>query len=235
MKKISPINLKDIRYWVFDLDNTLYPAESNLFSKIDERMKKFIMKNLSLDHEQAYRLQKKYYLDYGTTLSGLMLNHSINPINFLDYVHNIDIDNIAPNSKLNNALKKLRGTKYVYTNGSKNHAIRVLKKLNIFENFSDIFDIEAANFIPKPKIESLYKLINMYNIEPTKTAFFEDISRNLINPKKIGLKTVLVLNKSHSDIKNKLFSLKEVERKYIDYIINDITKFLYEINLDISN
>ena len=235
MKKISSINLKDIRYWVFDLDNTLYPAESNLFSKIDERMKKFIMKNLSLDHEQAYRLQKKYYLDYGTTLSGLMLNHSINPINFLDYVHNIDIDNIAPNSKLNNALKKLRGTKYVYTNGSKNHAIRVLKKLNIFENFSDIFDIEAANFIPKPKIESLYKLINMYNIEPTKTAFFEDISRNLINPKKIGLKTVLVLNKSHSDIKNKLFSLKEVERKYIDYIINDITKFLYEINLDISN
>jgi len=235
LKKISSINLKDIRYWVFDLDNTLYPAESNLFSKIDERMKKFIMKNLSLDHEQAYRLQKKYYLDYGTTLSGLMLNHSINPINFLDYVHNIDIDNIAPNSKLNNALKKLRGTKYVYTNGSKNHAIRVLKKLNIFENFSDIFDIEAANFIPKPKIESLYKLINMYNIEPTKTAFFEDISRNLINPKKIGLKTVLVLNKSHSDIKNKLFSLKEVERKYIDYIINDITKFLYEINLDISN
>ena len=235
MKKINPINLKDIRYWIFDLDNTLYPSESNLFSKIDERMKKFIMKNLSLDHEQAYRLQKKYYLDYGTTLNGLMLNHSINPINFLDYVHNINIDNIEPNFKLNNALKKLKGTKYVYTNGSKNHAIRVLKKLNIFEHFNDIFDIEAANFIPKPKIESLRKLINNYKIEPIKTAFFEDISRNLINPKKIGFKTVLVLNKSHSDIKNKLFSLKEVERKYIDYIINDITKFLYKINLDISN
>ena len=235
MKKINPINLKDIRYWVFDLDNTLYPSESNLFSKIDERMKKFIMKNLSLDHEQAYRLQKKYYLDYGTTLNGLMLNHSINPINFLDYVHNINIDNIEPNFKLNNALKKLKGTKYVYTNGSKNHAIRVLKKLNIFEHFNDIFDIEAANFIPKPKIESLYNLINNYKIEPIKATFFEDISRNLINPKKIGFKTVLVLNKSHSDIKNKLFSLKEVERKYIDYIINDITKFLYKINLDISN
>ena len=235
MKKINPINLKDIRYWIFDLDNTLYPSESNLFSKIDERMKKFIMKNLSLDHEQAYRLQKKYYLDYGTTLNGLMLNHSINPINFLDYVHNINIDNIEPNFKLNNALKKLKGTKYVYTNGSKNHAIRVLKKLNIFEHFNDIFDIEAANFIPKPKIESLHMLINNYKIKPIKAAFFEDISRNLINPKKIGFKTVLVLNKSHSDIKNKLFSLKEVERKYIDYIINDITKFLYKINLDISN
>ena len=107
MKKINPVNLKDIRYWIFDLDNTLYPSESNLFSKIDERMKKFIMKNLSLDHEQAYRLQKKYYLDYGTTLNGLMLNHSINPINFLEYVHNINIDNIEPNFKLNNALKKL--------------------------------------------------------------------------------------------------------------------------------
>ena len=235
MKKNNPSNLKDIRYWIFDLDNTLYPSESNLFSKIDERMKKFIMKNLSLDHEQAYRLQKKYYLDYGTTLNGLMLNHSINPKNFLDYVHNINIDNIEPNFKLNNALKKLKGTKYVYTNGSKNHAIRVLKKLNIFEHFNDIFDIEAANFIPKPKIESLHKLINNYKIEPIKAAFFEDISRNLINPKKIGFKTVLVLNKSHSDIKNKLFSLKEVERKYIDYIIKDITKFLCEINLDISN
>ena len=235
MKKNNTPNLKNIRYWIFDLDNTLYPSESNLFSKIDERMKKFIMKNLSLDHEQAYRLQKKYYLDYGTTLNGLMLNHSINPINFLDYVHNINIDNIEPNFKLNNALKKLKGTKYVYTNGSKNHAIRVLKKLNIFEHFNDIFDIEAANFIPKPKKESLHKLINNYKIEPIKAAFFEDISRNLINPKKIGFKTVLVLNKSHSDIKNKLFSLKEVERKYIDYIINDITKFLYKINLDISN
>jgi len=233
LKKNNPVNLKDIRYWIFDLDNTLYPSESNLFSKIDERMKKFIMKNLSLDHEQAYRLQKKYYLDYGTTLNGLMLNHSINPINFLDYVHNINIDNIEPNFKLNNALKKLKGTKYVYTNGSKNHAIRVLKKLNIFEHFNDIFDIESANFIPKPKIESLHKLINNYQIEPIKAAFFEDIARNLINPKKNGFKTVLVLNKSHSDIKNKLFSLKEVERKYIDYIINDITKFLYEINLGI--
>ena len=235
MKKNNTPNLKNIRYWIFDLDNTLYPSESNLFSKIDERMKKFIMKNLSLDHEQAYRLQKKYYLDYGTTLNGLMLNHSINPINFLDYVHNINIDNIEPNFKLNNALKKLKGTKYVYTNGSKNHAIRVLKKLNIFEHFNDIFDIEAANFIPKPKIESLYNLINNYKIEPIKATFFEDISRNLINPKKIGFKTVLVLNKSHTNIKNKLFSLKEVERKYIDYIINDITKFLYKINLDISN
>jgi putative hydrolase of the HAD superfamily len=235
LKKINPVNLKDIRYWIFDLDNTLYPSESNLFSKIDERMKKFIMKNLSLDHEQAYRLQKKYYLDYGTTLNGLMLNHSINPINFLDYVHNINIDNIEPNFKLNNALKKLKGAKYVYTNSSENHAIRVLKKLNIFEHFNDIFDIEAANFIPKPKIESLHKFINYYKIEPIKAAFFEDISRNLINPKKIGFKTVLVLNKSHSDTKNKLFSLKEVERKYIDYIINDITKFLYKINLDINN
>ena len=113
------------------------------------------MKNLSLDHEQAYKLQKKYYLDYGTTLNGLMLNHSINPINFLDYVHNINIDNIEPNFELNNALKKLKGTKYVYTNGSKNHAIRVLKKLNIFEHFNDIFDIESANFIPKPKMPSI--------------------------------------------------------------------------------
>ena len=190
MKKINPVNFKDIRYWIFDLDNTLYPSESNLFSKIDERMKKFIMKNLSLDHEQAYKLQKKYYLDYGTTLNGLMLNHSINPINFLDYVHNINIDNIEPNFELNNALKKLKGTKYVYTNGSKNHAIRVLKKLNIFEHFNDIFDIESANFIPKPKIESLHKLINNYQIEPIKAAFFEDIARNLINPKKNGFKTV---------------------------------------------
>ena len=98
------MKFQNIRYWVFDLDNTLYPSSSNLYSKIDVRMKAFIMNNLSLNQEEAHKLQKRYYLDYGTTLNGLMRNHSINPKSFLDYVHDIDIENIKPNSKLNNAL-----------------------------------------------------------------------------------------------------------------------------------
>ena len=227
------MKFQNVRYWVFDLDNTLYPSSSNLYSKIDVRMKTFIMNNLSLNQEEAHKLQKKYYLDYGTTLNGLMRNHSINPKSFLDYVHDIDIENIKPNSKLNNALNKLQGKKYIYTNGSKDHSIRVLKKLNIYDQFKDIFDIELANFIPKPKMESLNSMINHYRIKPRQAAFFEDIARNLVNPKKIGFKTILINSKFHPDKKDNLFSLKEVEKKYIDYIVSNLEKFLSKINLDI--
>ena len=109
----SNLNLKIIKHWVFDLDNTLYPASSNLFSKIDIRMKKFIINKLNVSPDDAYTIQKKYYFKYGTTLAGLMKNHNINPEEFLDYVHNIDVSSLKKDLKLQKILKFLPGNKYI--------------------------------------------------------------------------------------------------------------------------
>ena len=226
------MSFKNVNHWIFDLDNTLYPSSSNLFSKIDVRMKQFIIKHLSLNPGEAHKLQKKYYVKYGPTLNGLMLKHSVNPKTFLDYVHDINIENINPDKTLCLALKNLSGIKYIYTNGSKKHALRVLKKLKIKSHFKNIYDIESANFIPKPDIKAFKNFIKFYDIPPLKAAFFEDIARNLINAKKIGLKTILLESKFHPDNKEKFFSLKENEKKYIDHITSNLGRFLNKINLD---
>ena len=188
MNKIiySNLNLKIIKHWVFDLDNTLYPASSNLFSKIDIRMKKFIINKLNVSADDAYAIQKKYYFKYGTTLAGLMKNHNIKPEEFLDYVHNIDVSSLKKNLKLQKILKSLPGNKYIYTNGSKSHAINVMKRLGINNYITKIFDIENANYIPKPSMKPLKYFIKEYNILAKEAIFFEDIPKNLINPKKVG-------------------------------------------------
>ena len=140
MNKIlyNNLNLKIIKHWVFDLDNTLYPASSNLFSKIDIRMKRFIESKLDIDSEEAYVIQKKYYFNYGTTLAGLMKNHNIDPEEFLDYVHKIDVSSLEKNVKMQKILKSLPGHKYIYTNGSQNHAINVMKRIGINNYITNI-------------------------------------------------------------------------------------------------
>ena len=190
------------------------------------------MEKLSLNAEKAYKLQKQYYLKYGTTLNGLILNHAINPKEYLEYVHNIDISSIKPDFNLKNEIKNLNGIKYIYTNGSKAHAERLLIKLDILEYFENIYDIELANFLPKPSLQSLNNFLEYYKINPKNAAFFEDIARNLINAKKIGIKTILIKSKNHPDKNQKIFLLKESENKYIDHTTTNLANFLYKINLD---
>ena len=225
---------KKIKHWVFDLDNTLYPASSNLFSKIDVRMKKFIIKKLNMEAEEAYNLQKKYYIKYGTTLAGLMKNHNILPKDFLDYVHKIDASSLNVDMRLKNILKKLPGELYIYTNGSKNHALNVMKRLEINSYINKIFDIENANYIPKPSKESLDIFINKFNINPNEAVFFEDISKNLINAKKLGFQTVLIKNKSHPDKNIQVIKEENVNNSYIDLISYDLPVILEEIYLDMN-
>tara|TARA_Y100001936_G_C16028223_1_gene643873 strand:- start:2 stop:691 length:690 start_codon:yes stop_codon:yes gene_type:complete len=225
-------NLNNIDYWVFDLDNTLYPAASNLFNKIDKKMKKFISETLDVSEINAHKIQKKYYKKYGTTLFGLMKHHKVDPDKFLKYVHNIDASSLTENSKLENELKKLPGKLYIYTNGSKAHAINVLKNLNIDYSLFNIFDIKDANYIPKPSNKSLDKFITKYEINPNRSVFFEDIEINLKNPKIVGFKTVLIKSTNHPDEKNKR---KAINMKYIDYTTYDLTKLLNNINIYINN
>lgn len=184
--------LSHVDTWLFDLDNTLYPATSSLFPQIDRRMKAFIADFLDMPEAEAFVLQKAYYHKYGTTLRGLMLEHGLEPDTFLDYVHDIDHAVLEYDRALDDALGALPGRKLVFTNGSARHAERVLDRLALSRHFSGIFDIKAADYIPKPRPETYRKMVETFGIDATRTAFFEDSVLNLRPAADIGMTTVLV-------------------------------------------
>ena len=205
---------------LIDLDNTVYPESSKIFSQIDKKMKEFISKNLSVSIEEAFKIQKKYFKENGTTLHGLMLHHNIKPSPFLKYVHNINLASIKRNIELKNFLKNYSGKKIIFTNGTKEHAVNVLSKVSILENIDSIFDIVNADYVPKPNSMSYKKVMTKYNLSPRNTVMFDDIPGNLKTANKIGIKTVL--------IKKELEKYRTFD--YIDIVSDDLLKALYQIN-----
>ncbi|PKU26207.1 pyrimidine 5'-nucleotidase [Telmatospirillum siberiense] len=193
-----PPALSHVDSWIFDLDNTLYPASCNLFAQIDVRMRQFISEALHLGLDEAFTLQKRYYHEYGTTLRGLMLSHGIEPGVFLAYVHDIDYSPLPTASLLDSALERLAGRKIVFTNGSERHAESVLAKLGLTRHFDAIFDIQAADYIPKPNAESYRRMALHCGIDPKRSAMFEDIARNLAPAAAVGMTTVWVHEEGHT-------------------------------------
>ena len=184
--------MAEIEDWIFDLDNTLYPASAHLFPQIDRRMKAFISDALKMSLEDAFALQKRYYWKYGTTLRGLMLNHAVEPDNFLAYVHDIDHSVLSPDPRLDAALAALPGRKFIYTNGSERHAVNVIDRLGITRHFDGIFDICASSYIPKPEPAPYATLVARHAITPARAIMFEDIHRNLRPAADLGMATVWV-------------------------------------------
>jgi putative hydrolase of the HAD superfamily len=180
------------RIWIFDLDNTLYPSECNLFAEVDHRMGEFIAKYLDVPYAWARHLQKSYYRPFGTTLSGLMQVHKMDPKPFLDYVHDIDLAVVPENSELAAMLERLPGRKLIFTNGSRRHAERVAGKLGVLHLFEDICDIAACDYVPKPHTAAYTALSKAYDVEPRTAAMFEDMPYNLEEPHALGMTTVLV-------------------------------------------
>lgn len=178
--------------WIFDLDNTLYPANSNLFAAIDQRMAEFIAKLLGVSFAQARHLQKTYYRQFGTTLAGLMRVHKIAPAQFLDFVHDVDLDAIKPHPELACAIAALPGRKLIFTNGSRRHAERVAEKLGVLGLFEDICDIAACGYVPKPTAEAFDRMVHRHGVNAAAAAMFEDIAANLEVPHVLGMTTVLV-------------------------------------------
>jgi putative hydrolase of the HAD superfamily len=178
--------------WIFDLDNTLYPAECNLFAEVDHRMGDFIARFLEIPYEEARYLQKHYYRQFGTTLNGLMQVHALDPKPFLDYVHDIDLAPVPESPGLSAAIARLPGRKLIYTNGTRQHAERVAAKLGVLHHFEDIFDIVDSSYVPKPKREPYDLLLRRHGIEPRAAAMFEDMPHNLEAPHALGMATVLV-------------------------------------------
>jgi len=192
----DPAAFRHVRTWVFDLDNTLYPAACNLFDQIDARMTEFIARRFGLPEAEARSLQKRYYREHGTTLRGLMTEHDIAPDAFLDYVHDIDVTPVAPTPRLAAALDRLPGRKIVYTNGSERHAANVLGRLGIADRFEAVFDIVAADYIPKPDPRPYAVMLERHQVEPTTSVMVEDIARNLAPAAALGMTTLWVVTDS---------------------------------------
>ncbi len=191
-KRSEPRGFAATDTWVFDLDNTLYPSECNLFAQVDRRMGEFIMALLKVDAVEAKRLQKSYYYEHGTTLAGLMKLHAIAPERFLDYVHDIDYSPVTAAPELATAIAALPGRKLIFTNGSRRHAESVASRLGILALFDEIFDIADADYIPKPRIEAYQRFLSAHGIAATRSAMFEDLPHNLEAPHALGMTTVLV-------------------------------------------
>ena len=205
---------------LIDLDNTVYPEDSNIFAQIDLKMKSFIAKNLNVSLDEAFKIQKKYFVNNGTTLRGLMLYHNIQPEEFLNYVHEIDLTSIKKNEELSDELKKYNGKKIIFTNGSDKHAKKVLKKIGLDKTIDHIFDIIKADYIPKPDISTYQKVIKEYSLNPDKTIMIDDLPNNLKTAKELGIKTVL--------IKKDFFNSKT--NNYIDIICTNLLDTIKKIN-----
>jgi putative hydrolase of the HAD superfamily len=178
--------------WVFDLDNTLYHPSAGLFAQMDVRFAAYVMRITGLDQARALRLAHDYWISHGSTLAGLMAEHHIDPDDFLADVHDIDITHLAPDPLLGAAIAGLQGRKVVYTNGSENHAKRVLAARGLTRHFDAVYGVEHANYRPKPTAEAFAAIFIRDGITPTKAAMFEDEARNLAVPHDVGMRTVHV-------------------------------------------
>ena len=188
----QPADFRKVDFWVFDLDNTLYPASSGLFAQIDERMRRFVRSRLEVDDARARAIQKGYYRSYGTTLNGLMSEHGVEPHEFLDFVHDIDLSGLTANPQLAAGIAALPGRKVVFTNGSRAHAERVTRQLGLGQSFDGVFDIFATGFRPKPHAEAYDTLFAHFAALPRHAAMFEDLPGNLVQAHRLGMTTVLV-------------------------------------------
>ena len=216
--------------WVFDLDNTLYPAECRLFDQIDQRMGSFIASKLDVDRVQARLVQKDYFARYGTTLRGLMQEHGTDPGEFLSFVHDIDHSPVKPDQLLAQAISNLGGKKYVFTNGTVAHAKSILDRIGIYSLFDGIFDICAAGYAPKPDQAAYNKFISDTGISPAHSAMFEDLARNLKVPHELGMKTVYVHDEHNIDAAfiNNLDGLS-CEMPHIHHTTDDLCDFLSRV------
>jgi putative hydrolase of the HAD superfamily len=213
--------LASIRTWIFDLDNTLYPASADLFAHIDARMTAFVGGLLGLDPVEARRVQKEYFFAHGTTLAGLMAEHEVDPHAFLDYVHDIEMDVLEEDAALVAAIARLPGRKLVFTNGDGPYALRVLDRLGLGASFEAVHDIHAMDLRPKPHPGAYAGLCAAFGLDPATCLFVEDMARNLKPAKAIGMTTVWVDNGSEQ--------ASDTDRSYIDFHVPALGPWLEQI------
>ncbi len=230
-------DFRHVDNWVFDLDNTLYPSACDLFAEIDQRMTAFVQRELNLPHDEARIIQKDYYKRYGTTLRGMMIEHKLDPAIFMSYVHDIDHSPLDAAPDLKTQLSALPGKKYIYTNGSTCHAEKVTKYMGIDHLFQDIICIAKSEFLPKHEDGAFERFIQLTSVDPTKSAMFEDLQRNLIPAHQLGFKTVLVTSDkdwSHEPEGVRPAHANDIKPNHVHHTTDDLPRFLEEIVKDIA-
>lgn len=219
----DPAELHSAETWLFDLDNTLYPAQYDLFAQIDRRMGEFIARRFDLSYDQAKLRQKAFFHSHGTTLRGLMVEHGDDPAEFLGYVHDIDLSPLPALPALRAALAALPGRKLVYTNGTVAHAERVMRHIGIEDCFEAVFDIVASDYLPKPNPQPYGKLLAEHGVAPQSCVMVEDMARNLAPAAALGMRTVWVPTKSDWS------APRPGEEDHIHHVAPDLTAFLQRV------
>ena len=213
--------LAPIRNWIFDLDNTLYPAGVNMFAQVDERMTGFIADLLGIESGEARRRQKRWFADHGTTLAGLMREHAVDPHVFLAHVHDVEMAMLEENAPLAAAIARLPGRKLVFTNGDRPYALRVLDRLGLSDSFEAIHDLHAMKLVPKPSPSAYAGLCAAFDLDPAASLFADDMARNLVPAKAIGMTTLWIDNGSEQAVAG--------GRDHIDFTTGDVTAWLHDI------
>jgi putative hydrolase of the HAD superfamily len=228
-KKRDLTAFRGVEAWIFDLDNTLYPRSTDLFRQVDTRIRAYVAKLLQVDDAEAERIQKNFYREHGTTLRGLMLTRDVDPDEFLEFVHDIDHSAVRPDPALGAAILRLPGKKYIFTNGSRTHAEKVAERLGFPTHFEDIFDIVAADLVPKPERATYDRFVNRFGLRPDRAAMFEDLTRNLIVPKAVGMKTVLVVPPGTREVFHEDWEMEGRDDMHVDFVTDDLARFVDEV------
>ncbi|MBP8072750.1 MAG: pyrimidine 5'-nucleotidase [Brevundimonas sp.] len=212
------IDLSHVSAWVFDMDDTLYPREQGLMQLVQARINAYVVEAVGLDSASARVLQRQFLDEHGTTLAGLMANYTIDPEHFLHDVHDVPMDGLEPNPRLAEQLLRLPGRRFVFTNGAREYAGRVLDRLGVAGCFDGVFAIEDADLTPKPAPSTFRHFIERFGFEPRLAAFFEDTPRNLEPAKALGMTTVLIGDGHGKPLGD-----------HIDHIAPDLLDFLTDL------
>lgn len=219
----APRPLNESECWVFDLDNTLYPASNGLMADVSARMTQFVAQLLGVAAEDALVEQKHLFRQHGTTLRGLMEKYAVDPWSFLDFVHQVNYERVDPSPRLAAALAALPGRKVVYTNASTSHAERVLDRLGIAGHFDGVFDVAAASWRPKPHPSGYQMLVEQHQITPEKSVMVEDIAPNLKPAAALGMTTVWI---EHADAAAPEWTAPGKSSDYVHHKIADLVDWL---------
>ena len=178
---------------LFDLDNTLYGAEKDLFSLIDRRINRFMEEIVGIDPGDVDPLRRYYWQEYGVTLQGLIRHFDVDPEAYLHFVHDVDVTSrLSSDPALAAILSALPQRKVVFTNGSSAHAERVLAALGIRQAFETVFDIRVANYLLKPFLAPYEQIVARLAVAPADCVMVEDVAANLAPAKTLGMTTILV-------------------------------------------
>ena len=228
-------NLKEMKYLLLDLDGVCYGKHNNyslekVFGQVSNRMTEFISEKLKINFKEAKKLQTDYFYKYNTSLNGLMIHHDIQAEEFLKYVHTIDLSFMKEDKIMRNELEKLDMEKFIFTNGSAEHAENILTHLGVYDLFGrdKVFDIKDGGYIPKPEAKTFDLMVKKFGINPKETVYIEDIAKNLSIGYERGCTTVWLINDEH-------FGKMDSDKDYISHKIENLSLFLKEMRLLKSN